>query len=63
MIYDITGSKQTALLHSFSTSDANLGEYKYTVTVGEDSIKITGTNLDLVRVNNYDNKKIINFTE
>jgi len=38
------------LSHSFSTNDANLGEYKYTVTVGEESIKITGSNLELVRV-------------
>lgn len=39
------------LLHSFSTNDANVGEYKYTVTVnGTDTIKITGYNLDLVRV-------------
>lgn len=45
-----TGSKRSTLLHSFSTSDAHIGEYKYTVTVGEDSLKITGSNLDLVRV-------------
>lgn len=39
------------LLHSLSTNDANVGEYKYTVTVnGMDTIKITGNNLDLVRV-------------
>ncbi|XP_039764803.1 eukaryotic translation initiation factor 4E-binding protein Mextli isoform X4 [Pararge aegeria] len=38
-----------ALLHSFSTNDAALGEYKYTVTFGEHSIKITGNNLDLVK--------------
>jgi hypothetical protein len=42
--------RRSALLHSFSTNDASLGEYKYTVTVGNQSIKITGTNLDLVRV-------------
>lgn len=41
--------RRSALLHSFSTNDASLGEYKYTVTVGNQSIKITGTNLDLVR--------------
>lgn len=40
-----------ALLHSFSTNDAALGEYKYTVTFGQHSIKITGNNLDLVKVN------------
>ncbi|XP_023941540.1 eukaryotic translation initiation factor 4E-binding protein Mextli isoform X2 [Bicyclus anynana] len=38
-----------ALLHSFSTNDAALGEYKYTVTFGEHSMKITGNNLDLVK--------------
>ncbi|PNF34351.1 hypothetical protein B7P43_G15492 [Cryptotermes secundus] len=41
--------RRSALLHSFSTNDASLGEYKYTVTVGNQSVKITGTNLDLVR--------------
>ncbi|XP_050551231.1 eukaryotic translation initiation factor 4E-binding protein Mextli isoform X1 [Spodoptera frugiperda] len=38
-----------ALLHSYSTNDAALGEYKYTVTFGQHSIKITGLNLDLVK--------------
>ncbi|KAJ0182014.1 hypothetical protein K1T71_002736 [Dendrolimus kikuchii] len=38
-----------ALLHSFSTNDAALGEYKYTVTFGQHSIKITGNNLELVK--------------
>lgn len=38
------------LLHSLSTNDASLGEYKYTVNVGNHSIKITGDSLDLVRV-------------
>ncbi|XP_075212443.1 eukaryotic translation initiation factor mextil isoform X3 [Lycorma delicatula] len=37
------------LLHSLSTPDASIGEYKYSVTVGNDTIKITGTNHDLVR--------------
>lgn len=40
-----------SLLHSFSTNDASIGEYKHTVTVGNYSLKITGSNLDLVRVN------------
>ncbi|XP_034176294.1 eukaryotic translation initiation factor mextil isoform X4 [Osmia lignaria lignaria] len=40
---------RSALLHSFSTNDASIGEYKYTVTVGNQSLKITGCNLDLVR--------------
>lgn len=39
-----------ALLHSLSTNDASLGEYKYTVVTGGHTIKITGDNLDLVRV-------------
>lgn len=38
------------LLHSYSTNDASLGEYKYTVNVGQHSIKITGDSLELVRV-------------
>ncbi|XP_056629929.1 eukaryotic translation initiation factor 4E-binding protein Mextli isoform X2 [Diorhabda carinulata] len=38
-----------ALMHSLSTNDANLGEYKYTVIVNGCTIKITGDNLDLVR--------------
>jgi len=41
---------RSSLLHSFSTNDASIGEYKYTVTVGNQSLKITGCNLDLVRV-------------
>ncbi|XP_048515420.1 eukaryotic translation initiation factor 4E-binding protein Mextli isoform X3 [Athalia rosae] len=40
---------RSSLLHSFSTSDASIGEYKYTVTVGNHSLKITGSNLDVVR--------------
>lgn len=42
--------QHSSLLHSSSTNDASIGEYKYTVIVGPESIKITGTNLDLVRV-------------
>lgn len=41
---------QNMLLHSYSTNDASLGEYKHTVTVGNHNIKITGECLDLVRV-------------
>lgn len=37
-------------MHSLSTNDASLGEYKYTVNVGNHSIKITGDCLELVRV-------------
>ncbi|XP_055915793.1 eukaryotic translation initiation factor 4E-binding protein Mextli isoform X2 [Eupeodes corollae] len=43
-------NNQQALLHSFSTNDASLGEYKYTVNVGQHLIKITGDCCDLVRV-------------
>lgn len=35
--------------HSYSTDDASLGEYKYTVNVGQHSIKITGDNFELIR--------------
>lgn len=38
------------LLHSFSTNDANLNEFRYTVTVGTHAIKITGDNLNIVNV-------------
>ncbi|XP_018573979.1 eukaryotic translation initiation factor 4E-binding protein Mextli isoform X2 [Anoplophora glabripennis] len=38
-----------ALMHSLSTNDANIGEYKYTVITNGHTIKITGDNLDLVR--------------
>lgn len=38
------------LLHSLSTNDASVGEYKFTVNVGQHNIKITGDSLDLVRV-------------
>lgn len=39
-----------ALLHSFSTNDASVNEYKYTVGVGVHNIKITGDCFELVRV-------------
>lgn len=38
------------LLHSLSTNDASLGEYKYTVGVGQHNVKITGDCFELVRV-------------
>ncbi|XP_074040546.1 eukaryotic translation initiation factor mextil isoform X3 [Leptinotarsa decemlineata] len=38
-----------ALMHSLSTNDANIGEYKYTVITKGCTIRITGDNLDLVR--------------
>ncbi|XP_059618575.1 eukaryotic translation initiation factor 4E-binding protein Mextli isoform X2 [Phlebotomus argentipes] len=37
------------LLHSYSTNDASLGEYKFTVSVGPHNLKITGDRCDLVR--------------
>ncbi|XP_019876983.2 eukaryotic translation initiation factor 4E-binding protein Mextli isoform X2 [Aethina tumida] len=43
-----SGRASRALMHSLSTNDANIGEYKYTVTTGSGSVKITGNNLDLV---------------
>ncbi|XP_031619001.1 eukaryotic translation initiation factor 4E-binding protein Mextli isoform X2 [Contarinia nasturtii] len=43
------GRGASALLHSLSTNDASLGEYKFTVNVGQHSIKITGDCIDLVR--------------
>lgn len=44
------GSVGQQLLHSLSTNDASLGEYKYTVGVGNHSVKITGDCFELVRV-------------
>ena len=41
-------SLRSSLLHGTCANDT---EYKYTVTVGPHSLKITGSNLDLVRVN------------
>lgn len=38
------------LVHSLSTNDASVGEYKYTVTVGNSALRITGPDLKLVRV-------------
>ncbi|KAG5675149.1 hypothetical protein PVAND_005075 [Polypedilum vanderplanki] len=37
------------LVQSASMNDASLGEYKYTVNVGNRSVKITGDSLELVR--------------
>ncbi|XP_037047723.1 eukaryotic translation initiation factor 4E-binding protein Mextli isoform X1 [Bradysia coprophila] len=38
------------LSHSLSTNDASLGEYKYTVDIGNHSIKITGDRFELVQM-------------
>ncbi|XP_044751187.1 eukaryotic translation initiation factor 4E-binding protein Mextli isoform X2 [Coccinella septempunctata] len=38
-----------ALMHSLSVNDATIGEYKYTVVVGNHTIRIMGDNLELVR--------------
>lgn len=41
---------QGLLLHSLSTNDASVNEYKYTVSVGSHNLKITGDCFELVRV-------------
>ena len=51
-------SSRSRLAHSFSTNDASIGEYKYTVTVGNQSLKITGCDLDLVKVRKNQNNTI-----
>lgn len=39
------------LLHSLSTNDATtVGEYKFTVNIGQNNIKITGDSFNLVQV-------------
>lgn len=43
------GSRRS-ILHSYSTNDASLGEYKFTIPLGNDTIKITGQNYETVRV-------------
>lgn len=43
------GARRSTLLHSFSTNDASLGEYKYTVAVGSCVLKLTCSNHDIVR--------------
>lgn len=45
------------LLHSYSTNDASLGEYKFTCNVGQHVIKITGDCCELVRVRSYNADK------
>lgn len=45
------------LVHSLSTSDASLGEFKYTVNVGNHTIKITGDCNELVRA--ADRKSVV----
>lgn len=47
---NISSSPGQTLLHSLSTNDATVGEYKYTVCIGSASIKITGDCFELVRV-------------
>lgn len=46
----LTRSNSNFLIHSLSSNDASLGEYKYTVNVGSHNLKITGDSLELVRV-------------
>lgn len=48
--HKMRGAPGNILLHSLSTNDASVGEYKFTVNVGQQSIKITGDSFDLVRV-------------
>uniref|UniRef100_A0A0N7ZAV7 K Homology domain-containing protein n=1 Tax=Scylla olivacea TaxID=85551 RepID=A0A0N7ZAV7_SCYOL len=45
----LQGSKRNTLVHSQSVGEEPLGEYRYTVTRGADALRITGTNLHLVR--------------
>ncbi|XP_008555908.1 eukaryotic translation initiation factor 4E-binding protein Mextli isoform X2 [Microplitis demolitor] len=47
--YQQSQIRSSTLLHSLSTNDASIGEYKHTVNVGNHSLKITGSNLNLVR--------------
>lgn len=44
---DILGKK--SLVHSYSMSDASLGEYTFTVTIGQDVLKISGCKVDLLK--------------
>lgn len=50
MVNKLTRSNSNYLTHSLSSNDASLGEYKYTVNVGDHNLKITGDSLELVRV-------------
>lgn len=56
-----SASGTTALMHSLSSNDTSLGEYKFTVNVGHHSIKITGDNIELVRVRQTNNQIIAYF--
>ena len=47
------GSKRSTLIHSNSMTEEPMQEYRYTVTHGSDAIRITGNNLNLVRVSFY----------
>lgn len=44
------GSKRNTMVHSQSTGEEPLGEYRYTVTRGQHALRITGNNLHLIRV-------------
>ncbi|GAB6020312.1 hypothetical protein CHUAL_003026 [Chamberlinius hualienensis] len=44
-----SADNRPSLLHSMSMNDATLGEYQYTVTVGQDLIKLAGSRLDVIR--------------
>jgi len=43
------GSKRSTLIHSASMGEEPIHDYRYTVTKGNDAIRITGNNLQLVR--------------
>lgn len=45
----LQGSKRNTLVNTQSVGEEPLGEYRYTVTRGSDALRITGTNLHLVR--------------
>ncbi|XP_042221159.1 eukaryotic translation initiation factor 4E-binding protein Mextli-like isoform X2 [Homarus americanus] len=44
-----SSSKRSTLVHSQSMGDDPIGEYRYTVTHGSDTLRLTGNNLHLVR--------------
>jgi hypothetical protein len=45
-----SSSQHNNLYHSLSSNEASVGEYKYTVNVGNHCLKITGDSLELVKV-------------
>lgn len=45
-----SGSQHTNMYQNLSTSEVSVEEYKYTVNIGNQCLKITGDSLDLVKV-------------